>query len=101
MAVLTRLLVRDFRNVERVEVEFPEEGVVLVGENGQGKTNLLEAMYYFHVMRSMRGARDQELVRFETAGFHVAAEVVTERRHEVSVGFERVGRRKKVVVDGC
>jgi len=100
MAVLTRLSVRDFRNIERGEIEVPEEGIALIGENGQGKTNLLEAIYYFHLLRSVRGGRDQDLVRFEAPAFHIAAGVVTDGRHDVSAAFARVGGRKKVVVDG-
>ncbi|HET7458969.1 MAG TPA: AAA family ATPase, partial [Gemmatimonadaceae bacterium] len=42
---LRHVTVRDFRNLERVELDLPEEGIAIVGENGHGKTNLLEAIY--------------------------------------------------------
>ena len=38
---LARLAVRDVRNLARVDLELPPEGMVVVGENGHGKTNLL------------------------------------------------------------
>ena len=95
------LSVRDFRNLERVELETPPEGLLLVGENGQGKTNLLEAIYYLQLLRSMRGGRDQDLVRFGAAGFHLRADVASDRAHEISIGFERAGRRKRVRLDGA
>jgi DNA replication and repair protein RecF len=97
---LTTLAVRDFRNLARVDLPLPSEGCVLVGENGQGKTNLLEAISYLRIFRSARGARDQDLVRFGADGFHVGATVVTERCHEVGAGFERAGKRKRVRIDG-
>ena len=99
---LRRLTVRDFRNLERVDLELPAEGIALVGENGHGKTNLLEAVYYLQLLRSVRGARDQDLVRFGAAGFHVAAraEGGAPARREVSVGFERAGKRKRARRDG-
>ena len=99
-ARLARLVLRDFRNLARVELALPSEGLVVFGENGQGKTNLLEAIYYLEILRSMRGARDQDLVRFGADGFHIAAEVETDRRHEIGVGFERAGKRKRVRLDG-
>lgn len=106
MALLERLVVRDFRNVARLDAEFPAEGAALVGENGHGKTNLLEAIHYFHALGSMRGARDSDLVRFGVGAFHLrarlagAARPVGEGVHEIAVGFDRGASRKKVVVDG-
>lgn len=98
---LIRLDVRDFRNLAHVELAPEREGVVLVGENGQGKTNLLEAIHYLQLLRSSRGARDQDLVRFNAEAFHVGATVETDGRHDIGVGFERATRRKRVRVDGA
>jgi len=99
-ARLDRLVVRDFRNLAHVELEPPAAGLVVVGENGQGKTNLLEAIHYLAILRSARGARDVDLVRFGAAGFHVGAAVETNGRHEIGVGFERSGKRKRARIDG-
>jgi DNA replication and repair protein RecF len=99
--VLRSLALRDFRNLARLDVALPEDGVAIVGENGQGKTNLLEAVYYLHLLRSARGARDVDVVRFGAPGFHVAARADGGIQHEVSAGFERAGRRKRVKLDGA
>ncbi|HKO16771.1 MAG TPA: DNA replication and repair protein RecF [Gemmatimonadaceae bacterium] len=99
-ARLCALSIRDFRNLPHVELAPPEAGLVIVGENGQGKTNLLEAIYYLELVRSVRGARDQDLVRFGAPGFHIAARVESDRAREIAVGFERAGRRKRVRLDG-
>ncbi|HVE34844.1 MAG TPA: DNA replication and repair protein RecF [Gemmatimonadaceae bacterium] len=98
-ARLERLAVHDFRNLAHVELQAPADGFVLIGENGQGKTNLLEAIHYFHLLRSSRGARDQDVVRFGADAFHLRAAVKTDRDHEISVGFERAGKRKRVRLD--
>jgi DNA replication and repair protein RecF len=100
-AHLETLSVRDFRNLARVRLAVPRDGMAIVGDNGHGKTNLLEAIYYFQLLRSARGARDQDLVRFGSAGFHIAADVVVDRHHTVTAAFERTGKRKKVTVDGA
>ncbi len=99
-ARLTRLAARDFRNLAHVEIAPPADGLVVIGDNGHGKTNLLEAIYYLQILRSARGARDQDLVRFGAEGFHIAATVETDTRHEIGIGFERAGKRKRVRIDG-
>ena len=94
------LAVRDFRNLERVDVTLPAEGIAVVGENGQGKTSLLEAIAYVEQLRSVRGARDRDLVRFDAPAFHVHAEVHgPEGARRLGVGADRAGR-KRVTRDG-
>lgn len=96
---LNTISIRDFRNLERVDLELPPDGAVVLGDNGQGKTNLLEAIYYLQILRSIRDARDQDLTRFDTAGFHIAAHAHTPAEHEIAVGFDRNTKRKKVSID--
>ena len=99
--LLRTLALRDFRNLSRIDLTFPAAGVAVVGENGQGKSNLLEAIYYLHLLRSVRGARDVDVVRFGAPGFHVAARTEGGAYHELSAGFERQGKRKRVKLDGA
>src|SRR6186713_975872 len=99
--MLTRLAVRDFRNFPQLDVEVPSRGIVIVGENGQGKTNLLEAVAYLSLLRSMRGARDADMIRFGATALHVRAELSPPARaRTVSVGYERGTKRKKAMLDG-
>lgn len=95
-ARIVSLSLRDFRNFGRLDMEFPAEGFVLVGENGQGKTNLLESAYYLSLLRSVRGTRDHDVVRFGADGFYIEADVCVPDAHKLSIGFERSGRRKRV-----
>jgi DNA replication and repair protein RecF len=98
--VLRSLALRDFRNLARLDLSFPPAGVVVIGDNGQGKTNLLEAIYYLHLLRSVRGARDVDIVRFGAPGFHISARADGGVNHEISAGFERQGKRKRVKLGG-
>jgi DNA replication and repair protein RecF len=100
-ARLTRLDVRDFRNLAHVALTPAADGMVVIGENGAGKTNLLEAIYYLQILRSARGVRDQDLVRFGADGFHISASADAGDCHEIGVGFERAGKRKRVRIDGA
>jgi DNA replication and repair protein RecF len=98
-ARLDGLTVRDFRNIAHAEVSLPAEGIVVVGENGQGKTNLVEAIAYLRLMRSMRGARDRDLLRFGATAFHLAAQCSGTPANRVSAAVDKAGR-KKVTLDG-
>ena len=94
---LRRLILRDYRNFERLECEFPEAGVAIIGPNGSGKTNFLEAICYLEVFRSFRGVRDRELVRFGQSVFRVEGEV--EGGVSVAAAYDRSQRIKKVEID--
>ena len=98
---LESISIRDFRNLEKVDLLLPAEGIAIVGDNGHGKTNFLEAVYYLQILRSIREARDQDLTRFDAAGFHIAAIAHTPREHQISVGFDRATKRKKATIDGA
>jgi DNA replication and repair protein RecF len=100
---LTRLRLHAFRNLEDQTLDIPPGGVAVVGDNGQGKTNLLEAVYYLEIFRSFRGAPDEQLVRFGEEVFRVEGRVREEdgTEREVAAAFERRRKRKKVTVNGA
>ena len=52
---ISRIALRDFRNIVRVDLTPGEAGFALIGRNGEGKTNLLEAVYCAHALRSVHG----------------------------------------------
>jgi DNA replication and repair protein RecF len=97
---LRRLEIQDFRNLERVNLDLPREGIAVVGDNGHGKTNLLEAITYLQTLRSVRGARDVDLTRLGASGFHLFADALTPSAHEIKLGFELATKKKKLLHDG-
>ena len=61
---INSLKVQNYRNIENIEI-IPSDGVnIIYGNNAQGKTNLLEAMWLFTGCRSFRGSKEKELIRF-------------------------------------
>ena len=62
-AALTRLSLTDFRSYERADLALDGRPVFLVGANGAGKTNLLEAVSFFTPGRGLRGASLAEVGR--------------------------------------
>lgn len=65
MYYIDSLTVKGFRNYKQQQLNFNPRLNILVGENGQGKTNLLEAIYYLTVTRSFRTNIDQELANWD------------------------------------
>ena len=59
-----KIKVKDFRNIESDQIEFDKGVNILIGENAQGKTNLLEAVFYLSVGKSFRAAHSSEIIRF-------------------------------------
>ena len=99
--VVTSISLTGFRNLANAKLEIPRSGAVLIGENGHGKTNFLEALYYLQLLRSFRGALDVDVVGFGADGFHLGASVETGAGSAtLSIGFERSSRRKKATIDG-
>ena len=98
--VLDNLRLRNYRNFTELELDIPAAGVAIIGENGSGKTNLLESIYYLEIFRSFRGAADEQLVRFGAEAFHVRGRIAGERSTEIGVGYEAKSRRKRVLLDG-
>ncbi len=98
------LRLRDYRNFTELELQFPAAGAAIIGENGAGKTNLLEAIYYLEIFRSFRGAPDDQLVRFDAAAFHLRGRFTSSDGNdvdEVTAAYEVKGRRKRVTVNGA
>ena len=66
---IKKLQIRNFRNLKKIEYD-PAPGLnVFIGDNAQGKTNLLEAIYMMAASTSFRSATDANLVKHETAGY--------------------------------
>ncbi len=103
--LLTRVKIRHFRNLGIQELEIPAEGVAIIGANAQGKSNLLEALYYLETFRSFRGASDDQLVAFGEDVFWISALLCPPGgdgdSREVTAGFRRKGRRKKITLNGA
>jgi DNA replication and repair protein RecF len=90
-----------FRNLVSHEIAFGPALNFLVGENGQGKTNLLEAIYFFRFGRSFRAAADTELIRFDEPFCRVEVDATFADGHDEAFAFavERRGA-KKITIDG-
>lgn len=94
-----RLGLRDFRSWEQVELDLEPGRTVFVGQNGFGKTNLVEALWYSSTLGSHRVANDAPLVRAGSERAVVSTIVVSDGR-ELAVDLEiNAGRANKALLN--
>lgn len=90
---------QNFRNLEHVAIEPHPRFNILEGRNGQGKTNILEAIGLLGSFKSFRDAKNSQLIQFEKQRCHIAAKV--ERSDVVrEISIETEGKGKRVRIDG-
>jgi DNA replication and repair protein RecF len=98
-ARLRTFALQTFRNVTAADLTLPPEGIVVVGDNGQGKSNLVEAIGYLRLLRSGRGARDRDCIQHGASAFHLSASLEGVTATRITAAVDRQGR-KKVTLDG-
>jgi DNA replication and repair protein RecF len=98
---LTTLQARNFRNFDRLELDCGARFNILVGNNGQGKTNLLESIYVLGQLRSFRGVGRAELTRWgaEVVSLHGAIEHPA-HRGPLTLSMSWHGQRRVLKVQG-
>ena len=96
---LLSLTYERFRNLEQVTLEPSARATIAVGENGQGKTNLLEGLYFLATLKALRAGRLSELIRFGAASARVSGRFRLQgAEREISVDI--LPKSRAAFVDG-
>src|SRR5579871_3347143 len=90
---LAHLRLRDFRNYPRLDVDFAPGFHVLLGDNAQGKTNVLESIYLMATLRSFRGVGGAQMVRHGQKGYFVGGKAVGRGTHEIKMYWSATERK--------
>jgi DNA replication and repair protein RecF len=88
---LTHLSLSNFRNFTRLDIDVPSGSILIVGSNAQGKTSLLEAIFYLATFESFHATQDRQLVNFLAAREPLAVARIVMEYHP---GDAQAGRRK-------
>ena len=97
----TSLRTSDFRNLEIENVKTDSKSVILTGPNGQGKTNILEALYILSYGSSFRTSYLKECVSWGKDGFYISGDYEDEDEYEkgnITVSF--FSNQRKIILDG-
>jgi len=100
---LKNLELKNYRNYDHIKLEFNKDSILLVGNNGNGKTNLLEAVHYLSKGKSHRTHTQDELIKWGREYFLLRGNIVSgnkRRKHlvEIEAGKEN---KLKIKVDGA
>lgn len=91
------LKIRDFCNLREVNLKFNSNLNIFFGDNAQGKTNIIEAIYYLNKSKSFRKIKDQDLVRWNKDIFFLKGNIVNNTdTHQVSVLFQNLKKEVKI-----
>lgn len=87
---IASLRVNNFRNLSEVELEPCQMGLNLIcGNNGCGKTSLLEAIYYLSQGRSFRSSNAVRLIRHQSEKFSLFSQILSDYDLQIPIGMER------------
>ncbi|MBN2289287.1 MAG: DNA replication and repair protein RecF [Candidatus Glassbacteria bacterium] len=98
--IIRELNLNNFRTFSEAEIKFADRGNIIIGDNGQGKTNLLEAIHFLTIFRSLRQAADRECISFGEDFFRLSALWIKEEGSSERLAVAFNGRRKKVTCGG-
>ncbi len=97
---LEKLILKNYRNYKDFEYSFLKNKTLIIGKNAQGKTNILEAVYYLCTLDSNRIKRDLELINFESDTAKIQAEILkSDINLELEINFSR-DKNKVLKVNG-
>ncbi|GAX88720.1 DNA replication/repair protein RecF [Effusibacillus lacus] len=97
--ILQSLELKDFRNYESLSLQLSPQVTIFVGQNAQGKTNVLESILMLALAKSHRAGRDSEMIRWG-ADFASVSGVVERNQRNYSLDLKILPRGKKVRVNG-
>jgi len=95
---LAHLRLRDFRNYARLDTDFSPGFQLLLGDNAQGKTNILEAIYLMATLRSFRGVGGAQMIRHGQKSYFVGGQVVGQGEREIKMYWS--ARERNLSLDG-
>ena len=98
--IIKSLELADFRNYEQLKIDFSSGTNILYGDNAQGKTNILEAIFVSATTKSHKGSKDKEIIRFGQEEAHVKT-ILEKDNAEYRVDMHlRKSKSKGIAIDG-
>ena len=98
--IIKSLELSDFRNYENLKIDFSSGTNILYGDNAQGKTNILEAIFMSATTKSHKGSKDKEIIRFGKDEAHIST-ILDRDNAEYRVDMHlRSSKTKGIAIDG-
>ena len=94
--ILKSLELDNYRNYEHLLIEFDKGTNILTGENAQGKTNILEAIYLCSTTKSHRGNKDSEIIKFDSEESHLRT-IIDKKDENVRIDMHLRSGKSKII----
>ena len=98
--IIKSLELQDYRNYEYLELSFDKGTNILYGDNAQGKTNILEAIYLSATTKSHKGTKDKDIINFNKEEAHIRTYVEKEGIQTRVDMHLRKNKSKGIAIDG-
>lgn len=98
--ILKSLELANFRNYEELNISFDKGTNILYGDNAQGKTNILEAIYVSATTKSHKGSKDKEIINFNKEEAHIRTYLEKENVETRVDMHLRKNKSKGIAIDG-
>ncbi|MCH5270621.1 MAG: DNA replication/repair protein RecF [Lachnospiraceae bacterium] len=98
--IIKRLELADYRNYEFLDLQFDKGTNILYGDNAQGKTNILEAIYVAATTKSHKGSKDKEIINFKKEEAHIRTYLEKEDVETRVDMHLRKSKSKGIAIDG-
>jgi len=98
--IIKSIELADYRNYDSLELNFDKGTNILYGNNAQGKTNILEAIYVAATTKSHKGSKDKEIVNFEKEEAHIRTYLEKEGVETRVDMHLRKSKSKGIAIDG-
>lgn len=92
---IRELILKNYRNCKNIDVDLDSKKVLIIGKNAQGKTNILESIYFLSSLKSQRTSNNLELINFESKCLEISAEIEKSNVHvELDFYYDKEKKRE-------
>lgn len=93
---ITNLKLYNFRNYDTLSLDFSPKQNIIIGPNGSGKTNIVEAIYVLAITKSFRGSLDKVLINKNTKDMSIEGKIRDKIVHNYKIIFSETGKIVKI-----
>lgn len=96
---IKQIILKDYRNYTQDKIEFVTKSNIVIGKNAQGKTNILEAVYFCAFGKSFRTTKDTELIKKGSVAFRIRIDFFKNNRDQIIDIIYRQDQKKQILLN--
>lgn len=93
---IKKIKLKTYRNIDEIDIELNPQKNLIIGKNAQGKTNILESIYFLSKLKTPRTSNNQELIMFNKNEFEIGMQI-KKNNTEIELDFSLTDEKKKKI----